>query len=349
VHDDRRERPLADRVDAAGPAVDLDVAESVERECRLEDVVAAAQREAIGRGGAAQRTRAELVVLEHLGVTQGDDAAGLAAHRDAHPAHEVLTVVEEHPAAGRRGDRDGRELLLAAYGRADVGLEQAEVELELVYAGPRVGDEARKPPLVAAQPRVDGLPVVEVVRGGRRGTGRPRGIRADDLLVAVGEAHPQLGERAELLAVVLRAAGPREAAAVPAVAERDAHDGLGSDERGDVVLGVAHAPLVARPARREQVVGDGAPVDPGLADAERRKQERGPGDGAVAVIETHLAAQERGAREVVVGGDHARVPLGHGDLPVRIVVEERAGRTGRMKRFNQRTPKASDRLAFILR
>ena len=47
---------------------------------RLEDVVAAAEDEPVGRLGGAQRADAQLAVLEHLGVPERDLVARLAAH-----------------------------------------------------------------------------------------------------------------------------------------------------------------------------------------------------------------------------------------------------------------------------
>ncbi len=83
------------RVERAGPAADLDVAEAVERERRLVRLrPVTAQRVAVGGLGVAQRAVRRLTVLEHLGVTEGDDRAGVAVDREADAADEVLTEVE---------------------------------------------------------------------------------------------------------------------------------------------------------------------------------------------------------------------------------------------------------------
>ena len=90
--DDRGERR---RIELARPAGDLRVPEAVEGERRFEDVVAAAEDEAVGRLGAAQRARAELIVLEHLGVPQDDLGACRSGDSHAHEADEVLPEVDE--------------------------------------------------------------------------------------------------------------------------------------------------------------------------------------------------------------------------------------------------------------
>ena len=58
-----------------------------------------------------QRPRAELAVFQHLGVTERDDRAGRAFHREPDPADEVLAEVE-HGAPRRRDDHlaDGQLL-----------------------------------------------------------------------------------------------------------------------------------------------------------------------------------------------------------------------------------------------
>ena len=89
----------------AGPALDLDVAEAVEREGRLEEVAVTAQDEPIRRRGSAQRPHAEFVVLEHLGVPQGDLGAGRPLDLEAQPAHEILAEVDQRLAGGRGPDR----------------------------------------------------------------------------------------------------------------------------------------------------------------------------------------------------------------------------------------------------
>ena len=88
----------------AGPSGDLGVAEAVEREGRLEEVLPAAQDQLVGGLRAAQRADAELAVLQHLGVAQRDGLAALTAHRELQPANEILTEVDQgldRPATAR--------------------------------------------------------------------------------------------------------------------------------------------------------------------------------------------------------------------------------------------------------
>ena len=78
-HDDCGERR---RIERSRPAGDLHIPEAVEGQRRLEDVVAAAQDESVRRVRAAQRTRAELIVLEHLGVAEHDLGARRVRRRE---------------------------------------------------------------------------------------------------------------------------------------------------------------------------------------------------------------------------------------------------------------------------
>ena len=88
----------------AGPAVDLGIAEAVEGEARLPGLHAAARAAcswsvALAR---AQRAGAQLAVLEHLGVAQGDRLPGRALHVNAQPADQVLAEVDERLARRAR-------------------------------------------------------------------------------------------------------------------------------------------------------------------------------------------------------------------------------------------------------
>ena len=163
VHDDRLERvggQLAGRL--GGPAGDLGVAEAVEGLGRLEEVVAAAEHEPVGRVRGAQGPDAELAVLEDLGVAQGDLLTGLAADGEAQPADEVLAEVDQRP-PGRRGpDLDGRRALVPHDGWPDVRRQPRDVEGHGPRRRPSLGSRPRPQPGVVAQPRVDGLAVVEV-------------------------------------------------------------------------------------------------------------------------------------------------------------------------------------------
>ena len=107
-------------VELTRPPVDLDVAEAVEGERRLELVLAAAQDEAVGCLGGSQRPGAQLVVLEHLGVPQRDRRYRPGPGPEPQPADQVLPEIDQRPASRRRPDLDWLQLLLPPDGRTDV-------------------------------------------------------------------------------------------------------------------------------------------------------------------------------------------------------------------------------------
>ena len=164
-----------------GPTVDLQVTEPVEGEGRLEDVLAPAQGEPVGGLGRAQRARAQLVVLEHLRVPEGDHRPGRTLDGEPHPADQVLTEVDQRLPARRGPDPLRRPLVDPAHRRRDVGRQGRGITLAGVYADPAVAGEAGPQPGVGAQPRVHVLTVVEIVGGDRRRTRRPVGIGDDQL------------------------------------------------------------------------------------------------------------------------------------------------------------------------
>ena len=306
--------PIADRREVFGlqlarPSGDLRVAEAVEGEGRLEHVVAAAQDVAVGGERGAQRARAELAVLQHLGVLDRDLGALRAVHRDADPADEVLAEVDQRLARRRGGDLlDGSSFQRVTRGPT-YGASFAVSKSSACTPVQVVGRESGTQPGVVAQAGVDGLAVVEVVREHRARAGGPAVVGDDDLGRPVFEGDLELREGAELVAVERAAARPAETPAEPAVAEREAEDARRLEQAGDVVGRVAEAPLVAAPAGSQQVVRDRAAVQPGLDDALGAEAEGRARDGAVALLEGELAAQQRCPVEVVVGGDHAGLPV----------------------------------------
>ncbi len=110
MDDARDERAAAGvRVEVAGPAVDLGVAEAVEREPRLPALPRLRARERVGvrRARRAQGTGVELTVLQHLRGADRDDGAAFTPDADADAPDEVLTEVEDAAPGGRGEHRTG--------------------------------------------------------------------------------------------------------------------------------------------------------------------------------------------------------------------------------------------------
>src|SRR5665647_1968277 len=160
-------------VDLARPAVDLGIAEAVERLRRLEDVIATGRGVRVGRLGRSERARAQLLVLEHLSVTDRDRRAcrGVEPHSD--PADEVLAEVDYRPAAGGGPDLLRRDLLVPDDARARVRYEPGLVEVPDRDTGPAVAWRDAAVPAGDVDAGVDGLPVVQIVRGRLRRTRLP--------------------------------------------------------------------------------------------------------------------------------------------------------------------------------
>ena len=95
-------RQVVDRVSTTGPAVHLDVAESVEGEKRLPHLVPfPRQRVLIGGLGQPQRPQREFAVhVEYLGMPQGHDVARGTGDLDTYPTRDVLPEIQ-HAAPGR--------------------------------------------------------------------------------------------------------------------------------------------------------------------------------------------------------------------------------------------------------
>ena len=269
--------PSAHGVQPAGPAVDLDVAEPVERESRLEHVVAAGQDEPVGGTGRAEGTDADLTVLEDLGVTQRHDVARVTRHPRAHPADEVLAEVDDDPAARRRPGIFHAQGLQGHHRWADVGLEPVA---GLVNDAHRLFRGVAPP-----APSVDGLAVVEVVGEDAARAHRPPFVGPPDLGVAVLEQEVDLGDGRQLVAVHGGGAHPGQASPVPPVTQGELERRPRRDERRHVGLGDAEAPLVARPPGGEELVGDAGPVEHRLHDPEGGVTERGPDDTTVPLVE----------------------------------------------------------------
>ena len=240
-------------VSSPGPALDLGVAEAVEGQGRLEDVVAAAEDEPVGRLGrraAAGRRARRARAPRRAGAVISRPA--WPRHAEPQPADEVLPEVDQRRARTARSrslrgaaSRDGAR----AARRTAPG---ARVEVEDLR-------RARRPGRVGAGPQPRRRRAA-----GRRWSGRRRGRRRwssdgpavqvvvgdDDLPVAVGEDDLQLGDQ--------RRAGRRTARAGRSRPSRPRYHPLPSarpstraraSSVGDVVAAVAQPPLVAAPAR----------------------------------------------------------------------------------------------------
>ena len=169
-----------------------------------------------------------------------------------------------------------------------------------MYAHPAIAGEPGLQPRGGFQTCVDGLPVVQVVDRHRRWPGAPALVGDHRLDVAVVELDLELGQEAQLVAVVGATAAPAEPPPEPAVAQRGRPRGVGLRGRlqqgGHVVASVPQTPLVAGPARAQHVVGDRPAVEIGLEDTLRRRVEGRSRDGAVSRVEPELVTEQAGPR-----------------------------------------------------
>ena len=83
----------------------------------------ATEDEPVGRLGVAQRSSAQLAMLQDFGVTNPDLGSGGALHDEPDPADEVLAEVDDAPSRRRGQDFDGSDNVLTANLRTDVRLE----------------------------------------------------------------------------------------------------------------------------------------------------------------------------------------------------------------------------------
>ena len=208
----------------ARPAVDLHVAEAVDRERRLVGLDAAtAEHVGVGLRRAAERPGAELAVLEHLGVVQHDRVTGRAVDGEPDPAGDVLAEVDDGGAAGRCADRHRPHRLDPAHGWSGGRRHQMGDRRELAGVDPVAVVEARCRPFGLGQPGVVRLAVVQAGREVGPETGAPVTIRGDRVDRAVVVAELQLGDRPGVGAVDLAApSAEAEAAPVPPLGDGDA-------------------------------------------------------------------------------------------------------------------------------
>jgi hypothetical protein len=104
------------------PAINLRVAEAVEREAGLPRLsTCSAQHVMVGGGGVAQRPHAEFAVFEDFGVAERNDCSLLTAHPDPEPADKVLAEVQDGCPGGRGQDFTDRKFLDPAYRRGCPG------------------------------------------------------------------------------------------------------------------------------------------------------------------------------------------------------------------------------------
>jgi len=122
--------------------------------------------------------------LEHLGVPQRHRVAGSAVDPDPETADEVLAEVDYRPAAGGGPDLLRRDLLVPDDARARVRYEPGLVEVPDRDTGPAVAWRDVAVPAGDVDAGVDGLPVVQIVRGRLRRTRLPGLIGHHDLTVS---------------------------------------------------------------------------------------------------------------------------------------------------------------------
>src|SRR5699024_92901 len=167
------------------------------------------QGDRVGGLRGAQRAGAQLLVLEHLGVAQGDLGARGTRDREAQPAHQVLTEVEEG-LPGRRGpDLLRAPGLVAGDQRRGLLDEGAAVDLDGAHRS-RVPGGAATAAVLAA---VDG-------GEGERRTGWGPGLVGDGGLAgSVLEGGDEGGGDGVLLAVVRGGVEEPEVAVPPAATQ----------------------------------------------------------------------------------------------------------------------------------
>jgi hypothetical protein len=94
------------RAQRRGKAVDLDIAEAVIGEMRLEAFACgiAAQHPAVGGTRGAQIGLIDRAILaQQFGETQGDGVSGLAFGFEADPTGEILPEIDHHGTLATRG------------------------------------------------------------------------------------------------------------------------------------------------------------------------------------------------------------------------------------------------------
>ena len=219
---------------------------------------------------------AELVVLEHLRVPQGDHRAGRAVDGQPQPAHQVLAEVQDRP-TGRGGDHllDGHLLDPAddrrgASARGGKGLPGGR-------CGPAGVVEPGAVPTRRRESDVVVLAGVDPAGGDRSGRDPPGLVRGHDLPASVRVRDHQLPRHGGLVGVegcgLTTEAVPLGG---PAAGEADPERvGAGDEQLGHVGRLVDETPLVRRPARLEHLVVHVGAVDAGLVDPETgRVQDR---------------------------------------------------------------------------
>ena len=291
------------RVQRARPALDRRVPEAVERELRRPLLVAlACQHVRVRRLRQPQRARAELAVLEDLGMAERDDSALGTVHPDPQSSDQVLSEVEQRDARRGGGDLLDRDGAGDTYRRS--GPRRSHDRVPHRDRFPGVVVEAGVVPAGLYEPGVVVLAGVDARGEGRRvGGPAPPGAGRERLAGAVGVRDVQSDRDLERsvpdpTGLVMEAV----ALPVPAGRESDPECVVAClQEAGDVRGVVQDTQVVRGPARLEDLVVDVDPADRDLVDAVRRGVEA-RGDGRRAQGE--LGAEQR--RHVVVGDADGR-------------------------------------------
>jgi hypothetical protein len=248
-----------------GHAVQLGVAETVEGQRRLEQLLlVAGDKVGVGGLGAAQREGGQLSALQHLGVPDGHGRPGSEpAHGDPGPADEVLPEIDQRAASRRLpylpcGDHLGDPH------RGSSGRDQA-----VQAPGDHLDRRGGKPLQVRPAAQVGVLAVEEVVGNHLALPRPPGGVGPEYQSAAVGEGHFQLREQREPVAVGRDEPEP-EPASEPTIAEQELEAVRADPELVGHVVGLVAQPVtVCGPTWGQDVVTDPAAVEGGHVHAMR--------------------------------------------------------------------------------
>jgi hypothetical protein len=242
----------------------------VEGERGLEGLLrVTADEERVGGFGRAEWSCAQLLVLEDLGVANGDFGALLqASHPQSHPAHEVLAEVDERSTGRRLPDIDRWDEPRPSNRRAVRCDQSAEVRLDDLHRGLGTLRGVPRPP------QVGDLPVVEVIGQDSALVRPPRIVRGQHESLAAGRGHLELRQHGQTIAVDRAPPVEGEVPAEPAVAEEDLEIVPPRPEQSGHVVHLRAEPVgVRRPAGGEHLVAHRHAVEHRHVDAVRRRIE----------------------------------------------------------------------------
>ena len=161
VHDERREQILAGLF---GQALDLDVAEPVEREARSPflQIASATGINIRGPGGAEIGTVRSSVILQHLREAEGDCLSASAPDAQLADPGEVLAEIEDILTGLGLGDLLRQEGLGHAGRFVDLGLEDAGIRGKDIGPPPSGRVSRSRAPIPDFAARIVVFPLVEI-------------------------------------------------------------------------------------------------------------------------------------------------------------------------------------------